>query len=125
VYRKVREIQLTVGTLQKHVRVALLATNTRDAIQHLGAVQQTSAAVLRQLEDALRERGSDAESRDRNVQAGVVQAAGRSMSLAVENCQRVALGTNIDEMRERLVDVKTQIDYADAYLRVSLGTEEQ
>jgi uncharacterized membrane protein YccC len=125
VYRRVREIQLTVDALQKHIRQALLATNTREAVTHLGAVQQACATVLRQLENALHERGPDADSKDRDVHPGIIQAASRSMNLAVENCERVALGTNIDEMRDRLVDVKTQIDYVDAYLRISLGTEER
>ena len=123
-YRRLREIQLTVGALQKHLRAALLANNTRDAIGHSGAVHESSAAVLRQIETALRSVDSDPEPADRQVDANLMRAAARSMSLAVENCERVALGSTVDEMRDRLVDVKTQIDYADAFLQASLGFDE-
>jgi hypothetical protein len=124
VYRRLREIQLMVGALQKHLRAALLANNTRDAIGHSGAVHESSAAVLRQIEEALHALESASESDDRQVDANIIRAAERAMSLAVEDCERVALGTNVDEMRDRLINVKTQIDHADAYLRVSLGFEE-
>jgi hypothetical protein len=119
-YRDIQETQQTMEALHEHLRAALLANNTRDAIGHAGAVQEASAVVLRHIERALgSDEGGDGGGRD--VDSNLVRAAQTAMSRAVDNGQRVALGTNIDQMRDRLIDVKTEVDYADAYLRVALG----
>ena len=116
----IQETQQTMEALHDHLRAALLSQNTRDAIGHSGAVQEASAVVLRQLDQAL-SHARDRDAGPSGIHRTVVQAAQRAMSQAIENGERVAIGSNIDEMRDRLIDVKTQIDYADAYLRIATG----
>jgi hypothetical protein len=123
VYRDLQDTQLTMEALHAHLRAALLANNTRDAIGHAGAAQEAAAVVLRKLEQALRS-SDNRGSALRDANPDMLRAAHSSMSIAVEAGERVALGTNIDQMRDRLIDFKTQVDYADAYLRVSLGAEQ-
>lgn len=121
-YRRIQDTQNTMEALHEHMRAALLSQNTRDAIGHAGAVQEASAMVLHQLENSQKE-GSTGAFGGRDIDPAIVRSAIRAMNLAIENSERVALGSNIDEMRDRLIDVKTQIDYADAYLRVAIGHE--
>lgn len=109
--------------LQGHLRAALLANNTRDAARHAEAVQAASAVAHRQLEDALAQAGGPLDGEGRKGHSNLLRAAVRAMNDAIERGERVALGSNIDEMRSRLIDVKTEIDYADAYLRAALEGE--
>jgi hypothetical protein len=110
--RQIEAIAPTVESLHEHLRAALLANTTRDAVGHAGAAQEAALVILRSLEKA-----GEGESRDRGR---LLDNARLAMNTAIENSERIALATNIDEMRGRLLDVKTQIDYADAYLRAWL-----
>lgn len=121
--RELRETQRAMEALQGHMRAALLANNTRDASRHAEAVQAASAVAHRQLEGALAGGGGPSDGEGRSGYSDFLRAAVRAMSDAIERSERVALGSNIDEMRSRLIDVKTEIDYADAYLRAALGGE--
>jgi hypothetical protein len=113
VRREIQAVQEIMQTLQEHLRSALLANSTRDAVGHASAAQQASVDIAARLENQTS--GHD-ESGNR-----LLEAAQLALNHAIENGERVALASNIDEMRARVIDLKTQVDYADAYLRAWSG----
>jgi hypothetical protein len=69
--------------------------------------------------------GMDVGGGDRQDQStkNLLKAAERALSLAWDKGEKVSLGTNVSEMRARLLDVKTYVDFANAYISAALGTE--
>ena len=53
----------------------------------------------------------------------MVQATQRALGLAWANSERVAVGSTVPEMRQALLECKTFVDYAEAYIAASLGVE--
>jgi hypothetical protein len=113
VQREIQSAQETMQSLQEHLRAALLANSTRDAIGHSSAAQQAAVEIAARLEEATSGQDESPEP--------LLEAAQLALNHAIENGERVAIATNIDEMRARVIDLKTQADYADAYIRAWLA----
>lgn len=115
-YREVQRIRDDIQRVQQAVTLGILADSTREIGGHTGeAMAQIDALIdsLNHLPD------SDSEG----VEPALVQAAQRALSLAWTNSERVALGSSVPEMRQALVECKTFVDYAEAYIAASLGVE--
>ncbi len=124
-YREIRAVQSTVEELQSHIRDALLATTTRETIEHAGRAQVSAVAAKEELDRLLDPRYRDDETSfgEPRVDRRFVDAATRALSVVITEAEKVALGVDVESMRTRLIDFKTRADYADAYLRIGVGTE--
>lgn len=124
-YREIRAVQSTVEALQAHVRDALLSTSTREMLEHTGRAHVSAVASKEALDRLLdgSDRSAEASFGDPHVNPRYVDAANRALGNVITDAEKVALGVDVDSMRARLIDFKTQADYADAYLRVAVGME--
>lgn len=124
-YREIRAVQSIVEELQSHIRDALLSTSTRDMIEHTGRAHVSAVAAKEELDRVLDDRYTEGESSfgEPRVDRRYVDAANRSLSVVITEAEKVALGTDAESMRARLIDFKSHADYADAYLRVATGME--
>ena len=126
-YREIREVQSTIDSLQTHLRDALISTSTRDMVEHNGRAQVSAVAAKEVLDRLLSGRGVDGETAfgEPRIEARFVEAADRSLGRAITEAESLALGVDVDSMRARVVDFKTQADYADAYLRAAVGIDSE
>lgn len=126
-YREIRNVQSMVEALQAHVRDALLSTATRDMVEHAGRAQVSAAAAKEGLDSVLAGQADGAANSmgEPRVEARFVHAANRSLSIAITEAEKVALGVDVDSMRARLIDFKSRADFADAYLRAALGIDSE
>ena len=124
-YREIREIQSTIESLQRHVSDAILASSTRDMVEHAGRAQVSAVAAKDSLDRLTGSRsGSDSDSfGEPRIDAAFVRAAGHSLGEAISEAEKVGLGSDIDGMRARLIAFKTCTDFADAYLRAAIGID--
>ena len=124
-YREIRAVQSTVEGLQSHIRDALLATSTREMIEHAGRAHVSAAAAKEELDRLLGSGYSEDDSTfgEPRVDRRFVDAANHALSVVITEAEKVALGVDVESMRARLIDFKTRADYADAYLRVAVGME--
>ena len=124
-YREIRAVQSTVEELQSHIRDALLATTTREMIEHSGRAHVSATAAKEELDRLLAPlyRDEHPSFGDPHVDRRYVDAANRKLSVVITEAEKVALGVDVESMRTRLIDFKTCADYADAYLRVAVGME--
>jgi hypothetical protein len=124
-YREIRAVQSIVEALQSHIGDSLLSTSTRDMIEHTGRAHVSALAAKDQLDRLLDRQYTEDESSfgEPRVDRRFVDAANRALSVVITEAEKVALGTDIESMRARLIDFKTRADYADAYLRVAVGKE--
>jgi hypothetical protein len=120
-YRKVQDFQRMMNDLQKLLRSAILATNTRDMVQYSDDAQALAVNLKSGLAQMVDD--EDDEDGESNINPTLVRAAYDSTESALLDAQKVALGTTVDEMRDRLLAFKTWADWADAYLRAALGFE--
>ncbi len=117
-YREIRACGPKLDELDSQLRTALLAEDTRQ----IGTAATTAQALALELLRTLKEQ-SDSGS-DSDVNPAFVAAAISSLNRAWQHAESVALGTNATEMRAHVVDFKTSADFARAYLRAAIGTEE-
>lgn len=124
-YREIREVQSTVDALLTHVRDALLATSTRDMVEHNGRAQVSAVSAKEELDKLLGGQGNDDETPfgEPRVESRFVHAANRALSVAISEAEKIALGVDLESMRARVIDFKTRADYADAYLRAAVGID--
>jgi hypothetical protein len=124
-YREIRAVQSIVEALQSHIGDSLLSTSTRDMIEHTGRAHVSALAAKDQLDLLLDRHYTEDESSfgEPRVDRRFVDAANRALSVVITEAEKVALGTDIESMRARLIDFKTRADYANAYLRVAVGKE--
>src|SRR5947209_8007143 len=122
--REIRAVQSTVEELQVHIRDALLATTTREMVEHAGRAHVSAAAAKEELDRLLDPLYRDDTSfGEPKVDRTYVGAANRRLSVVITEAEKIALGVDTESMRARLVDFKSCADYADAYLRVAAGME--
>jgi hypothetical protein len=116
-YRATREVEDKLDVLERHLRAALLADDTRTISAETAAAQALTVEILDRLKTALA-RVDDGDPDHRFIQAAV-----NCLSDAWNNAEKVGLGASAAEMRARLIDFKTPADYAAAYLRMAIGYE--
>jgi hypothetical protein len=123
VYRQIREVQSIVETLQSHLRDALPSTSTRDMVEHAGRAQVSAVAAKQELDSLVSGEDEDTSSSfgEPRIDSTYVDAANRSLSIAITEAEKLALGLDVDSMRARMIDFKTRADFADAYLRAAIG----
>ncbi len=114
-YRATQAIEDRIDVLEGHLRTAILAGDTRLISQEVATAQAITVEVLTHLKPALASAGEGASER------AFVQAAVDCLNHAWSNAEKVGLGTSASDMRARVLDVKTSVDYAAAYLRMALG----
>ncbi len=115
-YREVQRIRDDIEGVQQSIRSGILADTTRDISGYAGQAMAQIDSLLFALKNL--------PAGDSNgVEPALVRAAQRSLDLAWARSQRVGLGNTVPEMREALVDCKTFVDYAEAYVAASLGVE--
>ncbi|HEX6508670.1 MAG TPA: hypothetical protein VF221_13660 [Chloroflexota bacterium] len=124
-YREIQEIQPVMETVQSHLREALLAGNTRDMIERSDQAQAAAAVAKEQMDRLLGSGQAAVPSTfiEPKTEVRFLDASNRALSMALEEAEKVALGTDVDGMRARVIGFKTRTDFADAYLRATLGTE--
>ena len=124
-YREIREVQSTLEALQSHIRDALLSTSTREMVEHNGRAQVSAVAAYEQIDTTLNGRRLEYASDfgEPRVDKRFVGAAQRALSEAISEAEKIALGTDVEGMRARVIDFKTRADFVDAYLRAALGTD--
>lgn len=124
-YREIREVQSMVDVLLTHVRDALLATSTRDMVEHNGRAHTSAVSAKEQIDRILSREGDDGGTSfgEPRVESRFVEAANRQLSAAISEAEKIELGVDLESMRERVIDFKTRADYAGAYLRVAVGTD--
>lgn len=117
-YRELQEIQRRIPAMEEKIRDAILAGTTRDMLAFSGEAHALAEDLKFDLDHLLNSGGSG-EGEERRF----AQAALDSLDSAILNAQKVALGTDVDEVRARLIDFKTRADYTNAYLHAALGYE--
>lgn len=115
-YREVQRIRDDIGSAQRAVRAGILAETTRDISGFAGEAMAQIDALLFTLRNL-------PSGDSGGVEPELIGAAQRNLNLAWAQSQRVGLGSTVPEMREALVDCKTFVDYAEAYVAASLGAE--
>jgi hypothetical protein len=123
-YRQLHEVRDRMQDLQRHLRSAILADTTEEMTRYGGDAQSLADGLLGSLRDILSQGppGSGARG-EKQVEWRSVDAAANSLNLAWGSAERIALGTNVSEMRAYLVDMKTHTDFAEAYVHAALGME--
>jgi hypothetical protein len=114
-YRATQAVEERLDVLERHLRNAILAGDTRVISQETAAAQAITVEILTRLKTAVDAAGED-DSERTFVRAGV-----DCLNHAWNNAEKVGLGTSAADMRARLLDFKTSVDYATAYLRMALG----
>lgn len=122
-YRDVQHLLDRMNDVQGHLRVALLADTTRDMTAHSGQAQTLVDTLLQEVDDALKARDSGLESGNRRGERVMTQAARDALIDSMNGAEKVGLAENVQDMRERLLDFKTHVDFADAYLRAAAGLD--
>ncbi|MBV9282436.1 MAG: hypothetical protein JOZ41_20345 [Chloroflexi bacterium] len=118
-HRELQHVRDSLDLIHRPLNAAILAESTRDVTAYLGRAQAASDQALLELNNALSRSGSNIGRTERSL----VQAAANALTQAFGGAEKVFLGANVSEMRQRLLDFKTQVDFADAYLRAALGVE--
>lgn len=113
--RDIQETQQSMAAIQHHLRSALLADTTADLVAESNSAMALTDQVLQSLKAA-----ADAH----NYRGSLVKAAIAALNQAWVNAEKLALGTNLGEMRGTVADFKASIDHADAYLQASSGQED-
>jgi len=117
-YREVRDAARRLDEADQYLRAALLGGDTR----LIGSEATRAQAVIVEVLDRLNSSVQDSQEHDVNPQ--FAQAAIAELNLAWVNAEKVGLGTSPEDMKGIVLDIKTNVDFARAYLRASLGDEE-
>jgi hypothetical protein len=116
-YRVTRQLEDRLDVLENHLRAALLADDTRTISAETAAAQAITVEVLDRLKAVVSAAGEDAPDHH------YIQSAINCLTHAWSNAEKVGLGSSVREMRERVIDFKTPVDYASAYLQIEIGYE--
>lgn len=122
-YREVRGYQQVVSGLQGAVDSAIMSRDTREITAAVNHIMAQANDVRASLERTVASGEGGEGTADPPLDRRFLTAALSSVSRFVVDASKVELGSSPDEMRERLIFLKTGIDHADAYLRAALGTE--
>lgn len=120
-YRETRDFQQRIAELDSVVDAAILSNDTRDITEKVNHIMARANDVRAGLERATAAGGEGAG--EPRVDQRFLEAALSSTSRFIVDATKVELGSNPEEMHQRLLILKTGIDHADAYLRAALGTE--
>lgn len=112
IFREHQEIRDTIVRLQEILRAAILADDMAE-VRKLSGDAHGLAENLKVAMQRVPERNH------------LVHAADNAVHMAILSAQKVGLGTDVADSRPWLLDFKTNIDYADAYLTAALGLEEE
>jgi hypothetical protein len=115
-YREVQRIRDDIQSVQRAVRAGILADVTRD-------VSGYTSEAMAQIDALINSLSHLPPGDNQGVEPALIGAAQRALNLAWARSERVGLGSSVPEMREALVDCKTYVDYAEAYVAASLGVE--
>jgi hypothetical protein len=122
-YRDVQHLIDRMNDVQGHLRVAILSDTTRDMTARSGQAQTLIDTLLQEVDDALKVGSSGLESRERRGERVMTQAARDALVDSMNGAEKVGLAENAQDMRARLLDFKTHVDFADAYLRAAAGLD--
>ncbi|MGH2442395.1 MAG: hypothetical protein ACRDFX_04445 [Chloroflexota bacterium] len=117
-YREIRAMSPDLDAIDGHLRAALKAADTRETGTESTAAQAILTGILDQLKELSR------HEQESDVDARFVQAAIASLNSAWSRAQKVAMGAGANQMRDTVIDFKTDFDFARAYLRAAIGSEE-
>jgi len=116
-YREVQHIRDNVAGVQREVNAGILAESTRDITAHTSQAMALIDGLIQSLNNLNRSGNNE------GVEPQLVDATGRALNRAWVQAERVAIGSSVAEMRQALVDCKTFVDYAEAFVSASLGVE--
>jgi phosphoribosylformylglycinamidine (FGAM) synthase-like enzyme len=124
-YRGVQHLIDRMDDIQGHLRSAILADTTRDMATHSGEAQTLVDTLLQEVDDVLKLGAPDLDenSQSRRIERVMTQAARDTLVDAMNSAEKVGLAENVQEMRERLLDFKTHVDFADAHLHAAAGLD--
>jgi hypothetical protein len=69
-------------------------------------------------------RSLETRTSDGRIERFFVQAAVDALQRAITRAQGALLGSDVLSVRSRLLEFKTQVDFADAFLRAAIGQGE-
>ena len=117
-YRQLQEVMRRLPDMQEKIRASLLSDNIREMTTLADEAHAIAEDVKFDLDHLLNNSDGSEEGERRFAQAAL-----DSLQSAILNAQKVALATNVNETRARVLEFKTRADYADAYLHAALGFE--
>ena len=120
-YREIQRVRDDMERVQAPLRSAILAEDTREMTRYAGDAQSAANQLLRAIEEAGKSEDPVESLTEARVERSFVDAAAGALSKAVVDGERVAVGTNVTEMRDRLLGFKTHVDFAHAYVLAALG----
>ncbi|HZU11382.1 MAG TPA: hypothetical protein VFB58_00955 [Chloroflexota bacterium] len=120
-YRQVQHVRNTLGQLDSVLREAILADDL-PAMVRLGT---DGMAMIDQVIQALRRGAGEHDPGEPRVNQSMVDAAQRQLSLAWNRIEALALASDARGARAALLDSKTSVDLAAAYVAGALGEEFQ
>lgn len=120
IYRQLQELSQQMDRLLECVRSGILADTTSEMSTFAGEARTLADQMIQALDNALSATDSE-DPIDGSAERLYASATRAALDDAVNTGEMVDLGASAPEMRERLVDLKTNVDFAAAYLRVALG----
>lgn len=118
-YRQVQQARDNMVNVERAVRAGILAENTRE----MSGYGTEGMAMVDQMLHTLREGLTAHDPGEPEVNRNLVEATIRALTLAWSASEKMATGTSVTEMRSALLDVKSYVDFAAAYIATALGTE--
>jgi hypothetical protein len=116
-FRQLQQVRDKMDLVHQPLRNAILADSTRDMSLYLGQAQAAADETLNRLQGTVNAGVAGLSDED----GALLRAAERALDLALDAAGKVALGNNVREMRDRLLEFKTQVDFAEAYVCAALG----
>jgi hypothetical protein len=114
-YQNVHRAVENLDRIHVPLREAILADSIEEMTERGEQAQVAADQILGAIEEGLEAHGAG------RVERVFVQAAVNALQLALTQAQRISLATDVSGVRAALLDFKTQVDFADAYLRLALG----
>ncbi|GAC1445256.1 MAG: hypothetical protein NVSMB52_05880 [Chloroflexota bacterium] len=123
-YRAVRDSLEKLRGAQQHLTTGILAEDTRSISTESSVAMAIVDGTISGLREELNHPDEGESTGDTRVNHQSVQAAVAALNRAWNSAEKVGLGANVHDMRGHLLDFKTHVDYAAAYLLISVGNEE-
>lgn len=118
-YRQVQQVRDNLAPLERTVREAILA----DTVEDMTRLGTDAMAMVDQMLFTLKGGQQDHPMGEPRVDPNLVDAGQRQLNEAWSRAESLALAKNPTQVRGILVDVKTAVDLAAAYIAQALGTE--
>jgi hypothetical protein len=115
--RRIERVWQRMEDLQGQLRSAILAETTQEMESPAGVAHAESIDLEDQLESLPEELRNHDNGRSVSLQTALV-----CVEHAIVSAQKIALATNVTEMRAYLLEFATHVNFADAYLQAALGT---